>query len=69
MVQETGVQSQVESKNGTWCLNTQNYKVRFKGKVEHSRESSSSYPLHLGVLAIEKWAFGRSWSRLANDLT
>ena len=31
--------------------NTQHYKVRIKGKVEQS-------PLHLGVVAIEKGAFG-----------
>ena len=37
-------------------LNTQQYKVRIKGKVEQSRERSSD-PLHLGVVAIEKGAF------------
>ena len=31
--------------------------VRIKGKVEQSREISSA-PLHLGVVAIEKGAFG-----------
>ena len=36
-------------------LNTQYYKV--KGKVEQSREWSSA-PLHFGVVAIEKGAFG-----------
>ena len=36
-------------------LNTQQYKVRIKGKVEES----SSAPLHLGVAVIEKGAF---WS-------
>ena len=38
----------------TTLLNTQHYKVRFKGKVEQSREWSSAPPLHLGVVAIEK---------------
>ena len=38
-------------------LNTQHYEVRIKGKVEKSREWSSA-PLHLGVVAIEKGAFG-----------
>ena len=37
-------------------LNTQDYKVRIKGKVEHSTEMRS--PLqHFGVVAIEKRAF------------
>ena len=39
-------------------LNTQQYKVCIKGRVEQSRERSST-PLHLGVVAIEK---GASWS-------
>ena len=38
-------------------LNTQHYKVRIKGKVEQSREGVAP-PLHLGVVAIEKGAFG-----------
>ena len=39
----------------TTLLNTQHYKVRFKGKVEQSWEWSSAHPpLHLGVVAIEK---------------
>ena len=33
--------------------------VRIKGKVEQSRERSSTLPVHLGVVAIEKGAF---WS-------
>ena len=41
----------------TSLLNTQQYKVRIKGKLEQSRERSST-PLHLGVVAIEKGAFG-----------
>ena len=35
-------------------LNTQHYKVRIKSKVEQSREKSST----LGVVDIEKGAFG-----------
>ena len=38
--------------------NTQLYKLRVKGKVEQSRERSSTFPLHLCVVAIEKGAFG-----------
>ena len=50
---ETGVQSQVETGVqspktqkmllDTSLLNTHHYKVRFQGKVEQSRERSSSY--------------------------
>ena len=40
----------------TSLLNAQQYKVRIKGKVEQSRERSST-SLHLGVVAIEKGAF------------
>ena len=39
-------------------LNIQHYKVRFKGKLEQSREWSSAFRPHLGVVAIEKGAFG-----------
>ena len=46
-------------------LNTQHYKVRIKGKVEQSRERSSA-PLHLGVIAIEKGAFGSPLTKVAN---
>ena len=38
-------------------LNTQHYKVRIKGKVEQCREWSSTNQ-HLGVVAIQKGAFG-----------
>ena len=48
----------------TTLLNTQHYKVRFKGKVEQSREWSSA--LHLGVVAIEKGAFGSPSTMVAN---
>ena len=40
----------------TSLLNTQQYKVRIKGKAEQSRERSSALSLHLGVVAIEKGA-------------
>ena len=49
----------------TSLLNTQHYKVRFKGKVEQSWEWSSA-PLHLGVVAIEKGAFGSPSTMVAN---
>ena len=39
-----------------FLLNTQQYKVRIKGKVE---QKELCPPLHLGVVAIEKGAF---WS-------
>ena len=49
MGRETGVQSQVESYQrlkkmvlDTTLLNTQHYKVRFKGIVEQSREMNSA---------------------------
>ena len=50
MVRETWVQSQVVSYQNlkilldTSLLNTQQYKVRIKGKVEQSREKSSTLP-------------------------
>ena len=40
-------------------LNTQNYKVSIKGKVERP-------PQHLGVVAIEKGAFGSSSTKVVN---
>ena len=48
-------------------LNTQHYKVRIKGKVEQSKERSST-PTHtyLGVVAIEKGAFGFPLTIVAN---
>ena len=45
----------------TSLLNTQQYKVYIKGKVEQFKERSSALLLHLGVVAIEKGAF---WSPL-----
>ncbi len=63
MARETWVQSQFESCQrlkkivlDASLLNTQHYKVWIKGKVEQSRERSSTLPLHLGVVAIEKGA-------------
>ena len=47
-------------------LSTQHYKVRIKGKVEHSRERGSALPLHLSVVTIEKWAFGSPSTKVAN---
>ena len=40
----------------TPLLNTLQYKVCIKGKVEQSREGSSTFPIHLGVVAVEKGA-------------
>ena len=50
----------------TALLNTQQYKIRIKGKVEQSRGRSSALPLHLGVVAIEKGAFGLPSTMAAN---
>ena len=44
----------------TTLLNTQHYKVRFKGKVDQSREWSSALPW------IEKGAFGSPSTMVAN---
>ena len=44
---------------------TQHYKVRIKSKVEQSREGVAP-PLHLGVVAIEKGAFGSPSTLVAN---
>ena len=49
----------------TSLLNTQQYKVRIKGKVEQSRERSSA-SLHLGVIGIEKGAFWSPSTKIAN---
>ena len=51
---------------GAALLNTQLYKVRIKGKVEQSREGVEPSPLHLGVVAIEKGAFGLPLTMVAN---
>ena len=47
-------------------LNTQHYKVWIKGRVEESRERSSAPLLHLGVVTIEKGAFGSPLTMVAN---
>ena len=52
----------------TSLLNTQQYKVRIKGKVEQSRERSSGLPLHFGVVAIENGAFWSPSTTIANLL-
>ena len=72
IVQETGVQSQVESyrRLKKWkkivhdaaLLSTQHYKVMIKGKVEQSWEWSSAL---LGVVAIEKEALGSPSMKVA----
>ena len=53
--------------------NTQHYKVGIKGKVEQSKGMEFRPPLYLGVVAIEKGAFGhpqlRSPTLLTLDLT
>ena len=46
--------------------NTQHYKVCVKGKVEQSREMSNALLLHLGIVAIEKRAFGSPSTMVAN---
>ena len=46
-------------------LSTQHYKVMIEGKVVQSRAWSSP-PLHLGVVAIEKEAFGSPSTKVAN---
>ena len=65
MVWETGVQSQVESCQKTKkmvldaaLLNIQHYKVRIKDKVAAIQGMEKCPPLHLGVIATEKGAFG-----------
>ena len=42
------------------------YKVCIKGKVEQSKEKSSTLPIHLGVIAIEKGAFRSPSTMVAN---
>ena len=44
-------------------LNTQNYKVSIKGKVEQSREMSCALPYKIG---IEKGVFGLTSTMVAN---
>ena len=73
MARETCVQSQIESYQilkkmvlDATLINIQHYKVRIKGKVEQSRERSSTLSLHLGVPAIEKGALGSPSTTVAN---
>ena len=47
-------------------LSPQHYKVRIKGKVAQSWEWSKCPPLHLGVVAIEKGAFGSPSTKVTN---
>ena len=47
-------------------LNTQNYRERIKGKMGQFWEMSSVLHLHLGVVAIEKWAFGSPSTTVTN---
>ncbi len=51
----------------TALLNTQQYKVSIKDKVERSRERSSALS-HFGVEAIEKGAFWSASTTVANLL-
>ena len=46
-------------------LNIQHYKVWIESKVEQSKEWRS-VPLHLGVVAIEKEAFGSPLTKVTN---
>ena len=50
----------------TCLLNTQHYKVRIKGKVKQSRETSSTLRLHLSVVALEEGAFRLPLTTVAN---
>ena len=52
----------------TSLLNTRQYKVRIKGKVEQFWERSIALPLHLGVVAIEKGAFWLPSTKVPNFL-
>ena len=47
-------------------LNIQHYKERINGKEEQSREWNSAPLLHLGMVAIEKGAFGSPSTKFAN---
>ena len=50
----------------TSLLNTQQYKVCIKEKVEQCREKKKHPPLVFRVVAIEKGAFGLSSTTVAN---
>ena len=47
-------------------LNIKHYRVRIKGKVELIQGMELRPPLHLGVVAIEKGAFGSPSTKVAN---
>ena len=47
-------------------LKTQHYEVLIKGKVERSGERVHALPSHLGVVTIEKGAFGSLSIMVAN---
>ena len=69
MVLVIGVQSQLESYQrmvlDAALLSTWHSKVMIKSKVEQSGQSSSA-PLHLGVVAIGRGAFGSPPTTVAN---
>ena len=50
----------------TTLFNIQHYKVQIKAKVEQSREKVLRSPLHLGVVANEKGAFGSHLTTVTN---
>ena len=50
----------------TTFLSTQHYKVRIKGKMEQSWKWSSVPLIYLGVVVIEKGAFGLPSTKIAN---
>ena len=62
MVWETGV----HTKDSEMVLDTQDYKVRIKGKVEQSREWSTALPYTLLFLAIEKGTVGSLSTKVTN---
>ena len=75
MAWETGVQSQTVSYQklkkmvlDIFLFDTQHYKVRIKGKVEQSRESSDwkGYIGAIGVVAVEKGTFGSPLTTVVN---
>ena len=51
---------------GTSLLNTQQYKVRIKGKLEQSLEWSGALPYTSELVAIEKGAFWSPSTTVAN---
>ena len=73
MAQETGVQSQVVSYQilKKWylmppCLTLKIIRYGSRVKWSNPRERSSAPSLHLGVVAIEKGAFGLPSTMVAN---